>query len=191
MTTCSAASAPARECNSSCAHKQATPHVCRPSFRRTLSGRIQHGEHASPPLMRGLPALAGGRFPGSVELRLAAIRCQLGVLLCRAGVVVQIRLLGPVDVALDGGSRPVNGLRRKAVLAALALHDGQVVSTDRLVDVVWGASAPPTVVNSLQTHISYLRGVLGSREAILARPPGYLVNLGDDGTDARAAERLL
>ena len=85
----------------------------------------------------------------------------------------------------------MNGLRRKAVLAALALHDGQVVSTGRLVDVVWGESAPATVVNSLQTHISHLRGVLGSREAIIARPPGYLLNLGGDGTDARAAERLL
>ena len=73
----------------------------------------------------------------------------------QTGVVVQVRLLGPVDVALDGRSRPVNGLRRKAVLAALALHDGEVVSTDRLVDVVWGESAPPTVVNSLQPHISY------------------------------------
>jgi DNA-binding SARP family transcriptional activator/Flp pilus assembly protein TadD len=104
---------------------------------------------------------------------------------------VQVRLLGPVDVALDGGSRPVNGLRRKAVLATLALHDGEVVSTDRLVDVVWGESAPPTVMNSLQTHISYLRGVLGSKAAILARPPGYQLNLGGDGTDARAAERLL
>jgi DNA-binding SARP family transcriptional activator/tetratricopeptide (TPR) repeat protein len=104
---------------------------------------------------------------------------------------VQVRLLGPVDVALDGGSRPVNGLRRKAVLATLALHDGQVVSTDRLVDVVWGERAPATAVNSLQTHISYLRGVLGGREAILARSPGYLLNLGGDGTDAQAAERLL
>jgi DNA-binding SARP family transcriptional activator len=104
---------------------------------------------------------------------------------------VQVRLLGPVDIALDGGSRPVNGLRRKAVLATLALHDGQVVSTDRLVDVVWGQSAPATVVNSLQAHISYLRGVLGSRAAILARAPGYVLHLGGDGTDARAAERLL
>ncbi|HET7013443.1 MAG TPA: BTAD domain-containing putative transcriptional regulator [Streptosporangiaceae bacterium] len=92
---------------------------------------------------------------------------------------------------LDGESRPVHGLRRQAVLAVLALHDGQVVSTARLVDLVWGDSAPPTAVNSLQTHISYLRGVLGSRDAIVARPPGYLLNLGDDGTDARAAARLL
>ena len=104
---------------------------------------------------------------------------------------MQVRLLGPVDVAADDGSRPVNGLRRKAVLAALALHDGQVVSADRLVEVVWGASAPPTVMNSLQTHISYLRGVLGSKDAIVARSPGYALNLGGEGTDARAAERLL
>ena len=59
---------------------------------------------------------------------------------------MQVRLLGPVDVAMDGGSRPVNGLRRKAVLAALALHEGQVVSTGRLVEVVWGQRAPATVV---------------------------------------------
>ena len=104
---------------------------------------------------------------------------------------MQVRLLGPVDVAVEGQSRPVNGLRRKAVLATLALHDGQVVSTDRLVDVVWGRSAPLTVVNSLQTHISYLRGVLGNRDAIVAQAPGYRLNLGCDGTDARAAERLV
>jgi NB-ARC domain-containing protein len=104
---------------------------------------------------------------------------------------VQVRLLGPVDVAVEGRLRPVNGLWRKAVLATLALHDGQVVSTDRLVDVVWGRSAPLTVVNALPTHISYPRGVLGSRDAIVARAPGYLLNLGGDGTDARAAERLL
>jgi DNA-binding SARP family transcriptional activator/tetratricopeptide (TPR) repeat protein len=108
-----------------------------------------------------------------------------------AGVIVQVRLLGPVDVVLDGETRSVSGLRRKAVLAALALHEGQVVSTGQLVDAVWGESAPATVVNSLQAHISYLRGVLGSRDAILTRAPGYRLNLGGDGTDALAAERLL
>jgi DNA-binding SARP family transcriptional activator len=104
---------------------------------------------------------------------------------------VQVRLLGPVDVVLDGGPRPVSGLRRKAVLATLALHHGQAVSTGRLVAVIWGESAPPTIANTLQSHMSYLRGVLGSREAILARRPGYLLNLDGDGTDVRLAERLL
>ena len=104
---------------------------------------------------------------------------------------MQVRLLGPVDVTLNGEPCPVNGPRRKAVLAALALHDGQVVSVGRLVDVVWGEAAPATAANTLQRHISYLRDVFGSRKAILTRPPGYLLNLGGDGSDAQAAERLL
>ena len=103
---------------------------------------------------------------------------------------MQIRLLGPVDVVVGGQPRPVHGLRRKAVLAVLALHGG-VVSTDQLTDAVWGDAAPPTAMNSLQTHVSYLRGVLGARTAILTRPPGYVLQLPGDGTDVRVAERLL
>jgi DNA-binding SARP family transcriptional activator/tetratricopeptide (TPR) repeat protein len=101
---------------------------------------------------------------------------------------MQVRLLGPVDVVVRGELRPLHGLRRKAVLA---LHGGGVVSTDQLTDAVWGDAAPPTAVNSLQTHVSYLRGVLGAKTAILARPPGYVLQLPSDGTDVQAAERLL
>ena len=104
---------------------------------------------------------------------------------------MQVRLLGPVDVVVDGEPRPVRGLRRKAVLAVLALQAGEVVSTDRLADVVWGQAAPVTAVNTLQSHMSYLRTVLGDKCAILARAPGYLLDLCGDGTDVREAERLL
>lgn len=104
---------------------------------------------------------------------------------------MRVRLLGPVDVMTDGGPRTVSGLRRKAVLATLALHEGKPVSTGRLVDVVWGEAAPPTARNTLQSHVSHLRGVLGRKGAILARPPGYLLDLGAEGTDVQRAERLL
>jgi DNA-binding SARP family transcriptional activator/tetratricopeptide (TPR) repeat protein len=104
---------------------------------------------------------------------------------------MRVRLLGPVDVMVDGEERPVAGLRRKAVLATLALQAGEVVSTDRLVDAVWGESAPLTALNTLQHHVSHLRAVLGSKAAIIARPPGYLLDLGEDGTDVQLAERLL
>src|SRR5262249_34826811 len=90
-----------------------------------------------------------------------------------------------------GAPRAVRGLRRKAVLAALALHPGQVVSTSQLVDIVWGRAAPPTAAATLQNHVSYLRQVLGSKGAIRAQPPGYLLDPGPDGTDVQAAERLL
>ena len=104
---------------------------------------------------------------------------------------MQVRLLGPVDIMVDGEERPVAGLRRKAVLATLALHVGKVVSTDRLVDAVWGETAPLTALNTLQHHVSHLRAMLGGKAAILARPPGYLLDLGEDGTDVQLAERLL
>jgi DNA-binding SARP family transcriptional activator/tetratricopeptide (TPR) repeat protein len=46
-------------------------------------------------------------------------------------------------------------------------------------------------VNTLQSHVSYLRSVMGSKTAIRARPPGYVLDLGADGTDVQLAERLL
>jgi hypothetical protein len=53
---------------------------------------------------------------------------------------MQVRLLGPVDVVVDGEPRPVPGLRRKAVLATLALQSGEIVSVSQLVETVWGDS---------------------------------------------------
>ena len=81
------------------------------------------------------------------------------------GVLMQVRLLGPVDVMAPGGPRPVRGLRRKAVLATLALHGGEIVSTGHLADAVWGETAPSAAANTLQSHISHLRSVLGNRAA--------------------------
>ncbi len=107
------------------------------------------------------------------------------------GNFMQVRLLGPIDILIHGEPRPVHGLRRQAVLAVLALHCGEVVSTDHLMEAVWGGTAPVTASNSMQSHVSYLRGLMGTKTAILTRSPGYLLNLPGDGTDVRLAERLL
>ena len=104
---------------------------------------------------------------------------------------MRVRLLGPLDVVVSGTIRPVTGLRRKAILAVLSLRAGEIVSTNRLADIVWGDCPPTTPVNTLQSHVSHLRTVLGSRAAILARPPGYVLDADDVTTDMRLAERLL
>ncbi|MGI5215661.1 BTAD domain-containing putative transcriptional regulator [Plantactinospora sp. CA-290183] len=104
---------------------------------------------------------------------------------------MQVRLLGPVDATVRGLVRPVSGLRRRALLAALALHPGHTVSADRLIDIVWDGVPPSTASNSLQRHISYLRGELGARTAIAARPQGYVLNLPDEATDLEVAERFI
>ena len=104
---------------------------------------------------------------------------------------MRIRLLGPVEVCLDGRTRAVPGLRRKAVLAALALRPGEIVSTDWLIDVVWGDRAPTNAVNTLQRHLSYLRQTLESRSAILSSARGYVLDLAGDSTDVEIAEDLI
>ncbi|WP_345072517.1 AfsR/SARP family transcriptional regulator [Phytohabitans flavus] len=92
---------------------------------------------------------------------------------------------------MDGVARPVSGLRRKGVLAILALHAGTIVSVDRLVHAIWDEHPPATALNTLQRHMSYLRRVFGVRDAIVARPPGYALEIGAEATDAAVAERLI
>jgi len=102
-----------------------------------------------------------------------------------------VRLLGSVDLCVDGRAASVSGLRRKAVLAALALHAGEVVTTDRLIDIVWGDEPPCRAVNTLQSHISYLRRMMGGLGAIIARRPGYRLEPGQVSIDAFEAEELV
>jgi len=104
---------------------------------------------------------------------------------------VQLRLLGPVDLTVGGTVRHIPGQRPKAVLAILALNPGRVVAADRLIDAVWGDRAPVTATNSLQHHISRLRRLFGARTTILARAPGYVLNLDAEATDVAVAERLI
>ncbi|MET9000992.1 BTAD domain-containing putative transcriptional regulator [Amycolatopsis sp. NPDC004169] len=104
---------------------------------------------------------------------------------------MRVRLLGPVDAVVGGVPIPVTGLRRRAVLAVLALHGEGIAGTGRLVRAAWGDRAAGVSPNTLQSHVSALRRVLGDRTAIIARPPGYLLDLGPDATDVAEARRLV
>jgi DNA-binding SARP family transcriptional activator len=108
-----------------------------------------------------------------------------------AAPAVQVRLLGPVDLVVGDEVRDVPGARRKAVLATLALYGGEAVSSDRVIAAVWGESPPATATNTLQRHVSHLRGLFGSRTVILSRGTGYALNLDGDATDVAVAERLI
>src|SRR5581483_5323632 len=51
---------------------------------------------------------------------------------------LDIRLLGPVEVMLDGRPVRLNRRRERLLLAALALQRGQVVQYGRIIDLLWG-----------------------------------------------------
>ena len=77
------------------------------------------------------------------------------------------------------------------MLAVLGLQAGEVVSTERLVSVVWGGEAPATALNTLQRHVSHLRRLAGDRAFVVASGRGYLLDLEGDATDVRGAETLI
>jgi DNA-binding SARP family transcriptional activator/tetratricopeptide (TPR) repeat protein len=94
--------------------------------------------------------------------------------------VPEVRLLGPLEVTIDGRSIDVGGLKQRAVLAVLALAHGSVVPVDRLIDAVWGDDPPSRASNSLQVYISHLRRALEPDRAprdpatvIVTQAPGY------------------
>lgn len=108
------------------------------------------------------------------------------------GLVLELGLLGPFEVRIDHGA-PValGGVRQRALLAVLGLQANQLVSTDRLIDELWGEDRPSTAVHTVQVFVSRLRRALGPAGGrLLTRPPGYVLELGPDELDAGRCKRL-
>jgi DNA-binding SARP family transcriptional activator/DNA-binding beta-propeller fold protein YncE len=102
---------------------------------------------------------------------------------------VEFRLLGPIEVIDDGRPLSLGGKKQRSILAMLLLNANSVVSTDRLIDTVWGDAAPATVESVLQGYVSKLRRLLGL--ALETRSPGYVLRVDADQIDAARFERSL
>jgi DNA-binding SARP family transcriptional activator len=105
--------------------------------------------------------------------------------------VHEFRILGPFEVlAADGEPLQLGGQRQRAVLVALLLRVNEVVSTDVLVDRLWGENPPRTARTSLQNAISALRQLLGPN-VLVTRPPGYRLVVDPESIDLKRFERLV
>jgi DNA-binding SARP family transcriptional activator len=104
--------------------------------------------------------------------------------------LVEVRVLGPLEVVVDGRSVELRRKKQRALLALLALRAGEVVSTDRLVDELWGETAPKAALGSLQNLVSELRKLLGA-EVLVTRAPGYVLKLDRQLVDAHRFEHAI
>src|SRR5262249_61641123 len=102
---------------------------------------------------------------------------------------VQFRILGPLEVGNGHGRVAVDAPKLRALLGVLLLHPNEVVSSERLIDELWGERPPATAPKVAQTYVSQLRRALGA-EAILTRPPGYLIRIEGEAIDAGRFRRL-
>jgi predicted ATPase len=101
--------------------------------------------------------------------------------------VLEIRLLGPLELQLGGRPVVVSARKRLGLLAVLALRP-RVVGVDELIDSLWGDQLPAAPRNAIQHHIARLRVALG-QESIVGSSDGYA--LAEADIDAVRFEELL
>jgi predicted ATPase/DNA-binding SARP family transcriptional activator len=108
---------------------------------------------------------------------------------------MELRLLGPLQVLVDGTPVVVGGAAERALLARLALEAGRVVSAEHLIDSLWGEDLPAHAANALQGRVSRLRSAfraVGLAETlIVSRRPGYLLDVDPATVDVHRFARLV
>jgi DNA-binding SARP family transcriptional activator len=101
-------------------------------------------------------------------------------------VGLQIQVLGPLQVSVDGRVAPLRGVRQRRLMAALVAVPNRVVASDRLADVVWGDAPPEAVGAALAKDVYKLRTALGSVGAaglVVTQAPGYRLEVDEDRID--------
>jgi DNA-binding SARP family transcriptional activator len=89
---------------------------------------------------------------------------------------MMFRSFGPLTVTIEHRSVVVSSGRQRAMLTALLLRDGHVVSADHLAECVWGRHVPASSRRLIHTLVWRVRQVLGREaERLATRPPGYLL----------------
>lgn len=107
---------------------------------------------------------------------------------------VQFRVLGPLEVLVDGRPLPLGGVKQRSVLAMLLAEANRVVSADKMAEVIWDQDPDEKTRGVLQVHVSNLRKALsatGRTDLIATKAPGYQLSATDSELDLLAFEKNL
>ena len=103
--------------------------------------------------------------------------------------MIEFGILGRLEVVENGRPVIVGAPKVRALLAVLLLHRGEVVSTDRLIDALWGERAPATAAKTVQVYVSNLRKALGDG-VLVTRGHGYVLVTQPDQVDVDRFQAL-
>jgi DNA-binding SARP family transcriptional activator/class 3 adenylate cyclase len=110
---------------------------------------------------------------------------------------MDFRILGPLEVLDEGRHVALVGSKQRALLGLLLVNAGETLSTDRLIDELWGERPPATAAKTVQVHISRLRKALAagsgnaSEGVVVTHEHGYQLEIDPEHLDSRRFERLL
>ena len=115
----------------------------------------------------------------------------------QATASVQFRILGPLAAYRDGETLALGGERQRALLAVLLVHANETVSTDKLIEQLFGRSGSRSgsgnAANAIHVAVSRLRRALGDGGGamLLTRRGGYALEIEPGQLDAATFETLL
>jgi DNA-binding SARP family transcriptional activator len=102
--------------------------------------------------------------------------------------VVELRVLGPLEVRCGGAALPLFGRKQQLVLALLAVNAGRAVSLDELVDEVWPDGPPASAVANVRAYAANIRRMLQSSitdgaNRLVRKGSGYVLRASQDELD--------
>ena len=108
---------------------------------------------------------------------------------------MEFRVLGPLEVVDDEGPLALQAGKQRALLACLLLRANRVVSSETLIDVLWGEDAPETAMHTLHVYVSQLRKVLRQARSphhagLVTEGRGYMLRTDPDDIDLDRFERI-
>ena len=102
---------------------------------------------------------------------------------------MDFRLLGPLEVVDDNRPLELGGAKQRSVLAILLMNANELVTTDQLIDEIWGGTPPAKAAKNVQVQVSRMRKVLDTGR-LTTGPGGYVLHIGPDESDVARFERL-
>ncbi|WP_156757310.1 AfsR/SARP family transcriptional regulator [Actinokineospora pegani] len=102
---------------------------------------------------------------------------------------VEFRILGPVEVLVDGQRQPLGGARQQRLLALLLLHVGETVTPQAVLDALWDQDPPATARRQVHNAVAALRrGLCGARSLLTTDSAGYRIERWGGRIDAEDFE---
>ena len=110
---------------------------------------------------------------------------------------IHFSVLGPIEAVRAGESLDLGSPKQRAVLALLLVRPNTPMSSDQMIDALWGEHPPASATATLQAYISNLRKILepertrrGPASVLQKNGAGYQVSVGEDQLDSLLFTRL-
>lgn len=113
---------------------------------------------------------------------------------------MEIKLLGPLHVTADGHSIEPTANKPRQLVSLLAVRPGQLVTTQEMIEELWGTKVCRTALQCLQTYVMRLRQALElarppggrmAKDVLVTRPCGYTLEIPAESVDVHHYQELV